>query len=375
MKLESIFTKTASFSGVYVFFISNRLQVIYFLIIMPSQIKYPYMIFGILLMGLLSQLNLIILAKGLGSDTAAKGLKGFTECFGRPIVRIGALAGVFFIMIKLIVTVLGFVEIIHQFIFPTMSEIWIILLVFLTGCYLASKGIENTIRFSSIVFFSTIWFFLLFTPFFFPPLASINGLFPFIPTESFSKVSEKLMFVWSSLSGPEYLIFLAPWLGKTKKALKPLSYANALSIFEYLLLFIHSLLFFGPDYLKHLKFPMMNMIEFLESPLFERIDVLLISVHTFIFVFASAFFFWCLYGAFRIVLGRQRKKSTRFGFLTCAVTMATVLIVVNLWFWPSELKQNHWLNTELWAGAVSYLLLPAGFLIFNDFRKKGSVHQ
>ena len=63
----SLYDKTTTFSGVYVVFMVNRMQVLYLLLVMPSSLVHPYMIWGILVMGLLSQINLFLLSKWFSS--------------------------------------------------------------------------------------------------------------------------------------------------------------------------------------------------------------------------------------------------------------------------------------------------------------------
>ncbi|MDI5788706.1 hypothetical protein PO124_10775 [Bacillus licheniformis] len=69
-------------------------------------------------------------------------------------------------------------------------------------------------------------------------------------------------------SSPEYLICLAPWFSKEANVLKCLSVGNAISLFEYLFClsvhcFLRLLLFAGN------RFPVMNMLRYLQSPIWS----------------------------------------------------------------------------------------------------------
>lgn len=368
MTTFSLFDKTSTFGGVYVMFLVNRLQMLYFILLMPAYLIHPYMIWGIVAIGILSQVNLMMLSKWLSSDYAAKGYQGFVELFGERAVRFFAFAGLFLILIKITVITLGYVEIVHKFMFPSMNKKWLIVSILFVGCYVASKGMEKTIHFVVIAFLSGFWIILVFIPFFFPPVASIHDLYPLIPTDWSMHSWRALLFIWSSLSGPEYLICLAPWLESKQKMLKYVTFGNAISVFEYVFLFIASLLFFGSNYLSRTNMPVVHMSRYLQSPVFERVDMILISLHMFHFVLVISILLLYFYGAVRIIVGRLHEQTTRIGFLSSCITILVCMFIVNTWFWKAATEQNTWLNLQIWAGAFTYLLVPS-FLLLAAKRK------
>ncbi|MFY0546086.1 GerAB/ArcD/ProY family transporter [Brevibacillus sp. H7] len=371
MTAFSLYDKTSTFGGIYLLFLANRLQMLYFFIIMPTYLVHPYMIWGIIGIGLLSQINLILLSKWFSSDFATKGYQGFVELFGKRAVRFFALVGLFIMLINITVITVGKLDIVQEFIFPSMDKNWLILCILLICCYIAAKGMEKTIRFVVIAFFSTIWLVLLFYPFFLPPIAALHDLYPLIPTDWSLQSWKELLFVWSALSGPEYLIFLGPWLDTKQRMLKYLTIANTITILEYVLVFVTSLLFFGSHYLSKINFPVVHMVRFLQSPVFERIDIILISVHMFHLILVVALFLLFIYGAIRITAGRVQKETTRIGFMTsCGLIMAWILIV-NQWFWQTEAEQNRLLNLTMWLGAFTYLVVPASLLV--AVKRKGRI--
>ncbi|UQD51839.1 spore gernimation protein [Bacillus methanolicus] len=321
------------------------------------------MIWGILAIGFLSQIILIMLSKWLASNFSAKGYEGFVQLFGESMVRFFAFAGLFFILIKITVITLGYAEMVHQIIYPSMNPTWMIVFIFLVSCYVAIQGMGNTIRFFVIAFLCSFWMIFLFLPFFFPPIASLYDLYPLIPTE-WSMFSWKgLLLLLSSLSGPEYLICLAPWLKSQQKMLKYLTAANAFSVFEYLIAFIASLLFFGPKYLSKSNFPVISMIRYLQFPFIERIDIFLISVYMLHFVVVISILVLFFYGAARIVLRRFHEQTTRIGFMASFITVFAFIILANEWLWKTEEKRSILLDLQIWLGSLTYLLVPAFVLI------------
>jgi hypothetical protein len=358
----SLFEKTSPFGGVYVMFMVNRLQMIYFVLIMPMYLVQPSMIWAIVAIGLLSQLNLMMVAKWFSSDFSAKGYQGFVELFGERAIRFFALAGLFLIFIKISVITMGYVEILHTFMFPSMNHNWLILFLVLTSFYIAAKGMEKTIRFVIIAFLCTVWMIAFFYPFFIKPIASLYDLYPLIPTEWSANSWKALLFIWSSLSGPEYLICLSPWIKPKQNMIKYVTFANIFSVLEYLIVFIGSLFFFGSNYLSKTNFPVVHMMRYLQSPIFERVDLILISIHMFHVMFALSLLLLCWYGAFRIMAGRLHEQTTPIGFLSSCLMMYLCLVIVNQSFWNAGVTENTWLDFQIWVGAFTYFLVPAFLL-------------
>lgn len=363
----SIENNTSSFNGIYVFFITNRLQLLYFLYVMPTVLTHPYMIWGIILVGILSQLNLILLSKWLSSEHASKGYPGFVHLFGQWMIRVFAAVGIVVIGIKVTVVTLGYVEIIHQFVFPSMNPNWLIVFVMAVCCYTSSLGMGNAIRFSVIAFLCSIWMILLFYTFFMPPIASLPDLYPLIP-EDWSNISWKgLLLIWSSLSGPEYIVCIAHLLNPRGSFLKYFTFANTLSVLEYLVLFIASLFFFGSKFLSLSKFPIVTMVRYLQSPIFERVDIILICFNIFNLVFGVSIFLLCFYGALRILGKKLQTSHSKWGIQIICIIASVWLIAANKWIWREE-YQSLLLNLEIWCSSLTYLLVPLFLLIFS--RKK-----
>jgi hypothetical protein len=371
LKALSLFEKTSTYSGIYIMFIVNRLQTLYFMLIMPTYLVQPYMIWGIIAIGILSHLNLVMLFKWLGSERSAKGFEGFVELFGSKWIRFFAFIGLIPIGMKIIVITIGYTELVQKFIFPSMDLKVLLGLIVALSAYVVSQGMEKTIRFVTVVFFIAAWIILVFIPVLYLPTAFPYDLFPLIPTDGSDSMWKKLLFLWSSLSGPEYLICLAPWLDLKRKERAFAYIANVISVFEYLFLFVVSLLFFGAAYLKEVQFPVVQIARYFQFPIFERIDVILISMQMFNFVFAIAIFLLCFYGAVRIATGRHQKKksSTRFGLLILYLTIFTVMLIVVKLMWTDVFRQHVLISVQIWLGAFTYLVIPSLLLIAN--KRKG----
>ncbi|KIL51931.1 GerAB/ArcD/ProY family transporter [Jeotgalibacillus soli] len=368
MKTFPLFNKSSAFDGIYLVFMLSRLQMLYYMLIMPTILVDPYMIWVIILVGAVSQLILIMISKWFSSEFAAKGYLGFVELFGERTVRILAFLGLGLILLKLSVHLLGYVEIVHQFIFFSMKPSWLIFFVLLISCYIASKGVENTIRYSVIAFLCTIWMLFLFIPFYTPPIAFLHDLYPLIPTEWSGQSWRGLLLIMASFSGAEYVLFLSPWFKRDKKTVKYFSVANGITIFEYVFLFIASLLFYGANYLSKSSYPLVNMVRYLQSPLFERIDMIVIAMFLIHFSFAIGLLLLLLYGGVRIAGGNQN-QPTRIGFAACAIVVFITMIIMNELLWKDHSRQTKLIDLQMWIGAATYLLVPV--VLLAALKRKG----
>lgn len=165
MKSLSLYNRTSTLGGIYFLLLVNRMQMHYFILIMPVYLVHPYMVWGIVAMGLLSHLNLMMMSKWFTSSYAAKGYQGFLQLFGKRTVQVFAILGFLLILLKISIITLGYVEMLHNFIFPSMDKRWLILIILLISLYVASHGMENTLRFVVIAFLCGAWISVMFIPF------------------------------------------------------------------------------------------------------------------------------------------------------------------------------------------------------------------
>lgn len=368
MKAISLFRKTShQESGFYALFLTNRIQMLYYMIVMPSALVQPYMLLAIVAMGIASQFCLYMLSKWFATPYSAQGYQGFERLFGKTGIKILALASLPLLLLKISFISVSYADIMQQFVFPSMDREWHIVFPFILSCYLALFGMENMVRFVTILFIGTIWIFLLYIPFFLVQSNSIHDLYPLIPIGPEPFAWKSLLLVFSSFSGPEFLIAISYWLNPQRKMLKYLTIANAISVGEYLFISIASLLFYGSKYLPTIKYPNVEMGRYLQSPIFERVDIILISAYMFSFLYSIALFVLMIYGASRI-LGKTKTSTTRMGLIVSGCATMAVTLPISKWFWEPGIEQAFWLDLQMWAGSATYLLLP--ILIWIAIKRK-----
>jgi hypothetical protein len=311
--------------GFYAFFLTNRLQMLYYMIVMPSVLVQPYMLWAVVAMGIVSQCCLYLLSKWFASPYPAQGYQGFESLFGKTGIKILALVSLPLLLLKISFISVSYANIMQHFVFPSMDREWHIVFPIILSCYLALFGMENMVRFVAVVFLGTIWILFLYIPFFLLQSNSIHDLYPLIPVGPEPFAWKSLLLVFSSFSGPEYLIVISYWLSPQRNTLKYLTIANTVSVGEYLFISIASLLFFGSNYLPTIKYPSVEMGRYLQSPVFERVDIILISAYMFSIIYLLAFFVLLAYGATRL-LGKMKTGTSRFGLVIigCAVVACTL---------------------------------------------------
>jgi hypothetical protein len=372
MSAFTLFGRKDKLGGLYAGLIMNRLQMLYYFLIMPMYLAHFYMVWVILGLGLLSQLMLWMLSKWLVSPWAARGLEGFKALLGPKTIRLLAAVGLIPLVLKTSVIVLGYSGIVHEYIFPVMNKNVPLIVILLLSCYMASHGMEKTVRFVMIAFLGSVWVIICYLPFYFPPVADFKQLYPLIPIDPPLSAWKGVVICWSALSGPEYLAFLAPWLKPDRKTFKHLAIANLFTIFEYLLLFVATVLYYGSDYLKTAGYPVLNMISYLQSPIFERIEILLISFFMFNVVFAVSLLLLFFYGALRIMAGKTLDISSRFGYVVSCILMGTFLVIANEKLWRADTIQNLWPGFFMYSEAATFLLVP--ILLLIAIRRKGQTN-
>lgn len=83
MGTYQLFKKNETYNGLYAMLLVNRLQMLYFFLIMPNILIHSYMIWVLIAVGILSQLNLLLLSKWLLTRLSSNGYNGFVQMFGK----------------------------------------------------------------------------------------------------------------------------------------------------------------------------------------------------------------------------------------------------------------------------------------------------
>ncbi len=339
---------------------TNRIQIGYFVLILPGVLVYPYMLWVILIAGLLAFVNILLIGKCM----ALSGLRNFAGSAWMRVLSVPCMAVV---LLKMTIIVKGYVAIVHQVLFPSVTTGTFMVLMLLAAFYLARYGMLTVLRFGVTAFISTLWLVMLFG--YVLAGADYSHLFPLIPRHFPANGLEAFLFVWSAFAGPEYFIALGPWSGG-RRLTKYLAAGHVFSILEYVYLFAISLMFFGPYYLKKLEYPIVHLIRYIQLPFFERVEMIMIPVYmTSQLLFLSLFLLY-LYGSIRVMLNRLDKPARVRGLTMVSLAAAGYLLVVDRWFWSTDLQRKIWEQLQVFVGGITFVLAPVLFLAVHAIHNR-----
>ncbi|NTZ16069.1 hypothetical protein EXW96_00235 [Paenibacillus sp. JMULE4] len=176
-----LFSISAHLGFLSLAFWANRMQTLYYLLYLPSVLAEPVMIALILLAAGCSHLNILMIARCFAWKETPGGYLGIVRALGPAVSFLFLLAGLFAVLMKGIVLMMGYVDIVHHILFPALNATLFGILLLCACVYLARLGMEKTVRFAIIAFVGTIWVTFLYVPFAFSPAAEYRHLLPLLP--------------------------------------------------------------------------------------------------------------------------------------------------------------------------------------------------
>jgi len=347
----------------------NRLQVAFYILFLPHVLLYPYMIWAIVIVGVLSHFNLRLLAGWMRTEEARLGYEGFVRLLGERAARALAVPGAAAVLLDSAIVTLDYLEVTHHVLFPSAGKLTLLPLLWLAALYLAGQGMLLAGRFVVIAFVGSVWIAALFVQFLFPPVAEYRFLLPVFAGEPRGDLALILPTVWAALSGPQYLAFVARRFAPAGGMFRWLALGNALSVLEYTLFFLAVTLSFGTEYLRKIDYPVVQLIRYIQLPFFERLETILLPAHMILYVFLDAFFILFLRDALRVAAGAARKPDRPRWLMAAAVLWVAFVYVIGRFFWTTEPQHRLWIRVHTWLSGTLYALLPS-FLALAAVRRR-----
>jgi hypothetical protein len=353
----------------------NRMQTLFYILFFPNALTEPSMIWIIVLAAACSHLNIWLLANWFRRKDAPDGYLGTFRLFGRIAAWLFSFAGLVFITVKCAVLTLGYVEIVHNILFPSLSPKLFVALMLLSCLYLARLGMEQTLRFSVIAFLGTAWIALFHITFVFPANADYYHLLPLIPDRMPSDAWHAFITMWAAFAGPEYLLVLSKQALNHQRLKTSLLLGNALTAIEYVFFYCISLLFYGSEYLRRLELPNFQLIRYIQLPFAERLEMIVIPAYALSVIYIVTILLLYAAGALRILAGAARGPAGRKWLWPAFAWIVLTTLAMQHWGWANESGMNRWIEWHTWLDASTYAALPvilllAAFLI----RKRGIRH-
>ncbi|WP_459501359.1 GerAB/ArcD/ProY family transporter [Bacillus sp. C1] len=204
-----------------------------------------------------------------------------TYYFGKWLGTILIMLYAFYLFFAGFNTLLKAIDIVKVWIFPSTPSYQIVILLLLPFYILARNGVEAITRYSIVVFFFTAWMpiclmFALkhnFYPINLLPVLK-DGIWPILKA-----VKDTI----TPYSGLEIAYFIYPLLQKKEKAMIGIVLANTGTMFLYLYVTIICYVYFTPEGIKELIWPLFLLLKGIRFAFLERLEIIYIAYYLIVF--------------------------------------------------------------------------------------------
>jgi hypothetical protein len=364
VRSAGLFSISKPFGFLTLAFWANRMQTLYYLLYLPSLLAEPVTVVLILLAAGCSHLNILMIVRCFSRKEIPGGYLGIVRMLGPAVSRLFLLFGLFAVLMKGTVLIMGYVDIVQHILFPALNLMLFGILLLCACAYLARLGLELTFRFAIIAFIVTIWCTLFYIPFLFHPAAEYRHLLPLLPEFMTKDALQTFLTIFAAFSGPEYILVLPKKAAETKKLKKALIAGNAITAFEYIIFFVISLTFYGSDYLRRQSLPIVDMIRYIQLPFAERLEMLLIPAYAISVIYVVAILLLYAAGAVARLSGSRLSVGKASLWLAFGIIMLLTWIA-SRWIWTNEWKAKQWIIWLSWLDLFTYTVLSFGFFLLG----------
>ncbi|KRF38034.1 GerAB/ArcD/ProY family transporter [Paenibacillus sp. Soil787] len=246
--------------------------------------------------------------------------------------------------------------------FPSLHPAYLYILFELLVFLLLTKGIMSISRTAVIAFCVIIWnFLLLFYAISDFELSRMTTFWFKDVTHSFKGWIE----VYIAFLGYELCLLLFPYTNEKTHLIRAFQIANLITTFTYTIVAFASFGFFSLHQLQHMKYPVLNLLSYVELPFLKRVDDLVFNITLFRVLITNVVFGWAAIETIKWLLPASNKQWIPYAIF--AIFPLTALIVI-----PSPLEKTiHWLGLFGISEAGVAFLLPIFLivlLIINKYR-------
>jgi len=247
--------------------------------------------------------------------------------------------------------------------FPTTHPMVFELVVVFLAYMLVLKGIYNLSKAVTVFFWIVVWMNLLLL-FFFRDFEWAR-LTPYFFQEG-KFTGEGVFSVYLAFMGYELSLFLFPYAEK-KHFFKAVFSGHLLVTIMYMLICVVSFGFYSLNQLKHLLFPLLDMLSYIRFPFIERIENLLFGFFLIPAMLTVSNYLW----AGTETLGRIFPKAKP-GLLTGVLLLLSLFVS----WWPEVLTEvEQWLTYAGYLQFLTAVLLPIFLLALLAFQHRKGAGQ
>ncbi|MCU4716194.1 spore germination protein [Bacillus cereus] len=201
--------------------------------------------------------------------------------FGKWIGTILFVAYAFYLFFAGFNTLLKATDIVKVWIFPSTPAYQICILLLLPFIILSLSGIRALTSYSMLVFFFTTWMPILLL---FSLKSSYNPLHLLpILKDGISPIIKATKETITPYAGLEIAYFIYPFLQKKHKAIKGILIANTGTMFFYLYVTILSYMYFSPEGIKEVIWPVFHLLKGIRFSFIERLEIIYIAYYLIVF--------------------------------------------------------------------------------------------
>ncbi|MBA2942058.1 GerAB/ArcD/ProY family transporter [Paenibacillus sp. CGMCC 1.16610] len=259
-----------------------------------------------------------------------------------------------FIILAALWAVLGslvgkdFILIITSLSFRSLHPIYLYVMLEFLVFMLLSKGIFTISNTAAITFFILIWNTLL--------LVYAQNDFELSRMTSFwfkgvDHTVKGWFQIYSAFLGYELCLLLFPYVDEKSHLMRAFQIANLSTTFFYALVCFVAFGFFSLHQLQHLKFPVLNLLSYVELPFVKRVDDLVFNITILRVLISNVMFAWAASETIKWVLPAAKFRSVPYVFLVFFAAIVFFAI-------PSTLEK-----TEPWLYRFSIAEVGVAFAL------------
>ncbi|NYE07389.1 spore germination protein (amino acid permease) [Bacillus niacini] len=311
---------------------------------------------GVLAAGCLVQAFIWVLYKLLGKANGDI-IDVHTTIFGNGLGKFLSLFIMIYYWLASLSVLIGFIEIIQVWMFPTMPS-WILsMIILLSVYYCVSGGFRAVVGMSFLSFiFPQI---LLIALFIFPlKIAHFSNLLP-IMNHSFMDLIDSIKSSLYTIAGTEALLMYYPFIRDAKASKKFAHLGVLFTTLLYTISAIVSFTFFSEKQLKTTIWPELSLTKTITLSFLERFEYLYISMYLIIISSLIALFLWCSSRGLKIIFNRKQKHTL---ILLCLLSV----IICHFDGSFKEMLNKYIIQMNLW---VFYCYIPLLLLVLTFLKR------
>ncbi|OUA91581.1 GerAB/ArcD/ProY family transporter [Bacillus thuringiensis] len=276
--------------------------------------------------------------------------------FGKWIGTFFLFSYAFYLFFAAFNTLLKAVDIVKVWIFPSIPSYQVIILLLLPFIFLVKNGVRALASYSMLVFFFTAWMpvLLLFSlknnchPLHLLPIFK-SDIYPII------KATKDTI---TPYAGLEIAYFIYPFLYKKEKAIKGILIANTGTMFFYTYVTILTYLYFSPEGIKDVIWPVFHLLKGIRFSFIERLEIIYIAYY--LIVFSTTIYPYLFFSLHSITNIRSRISSNW-------IIVSSFLLIIGVFiFFTPNLNQIVFIYFFIdISNIIFFVLFPVFLFIYS----------